>query len=106
MAASVAGEDAHWLPFQPCDVGSTTTPRGHRRAHHTVICLRGPRFPARPCLQASQSYPRGQIVRVRSRQYRVEELVPPPEVRYDTLVGLSDLDDDAQGEGSDPDDER
>ena len=40
----------------------------------------------------------GQIVRVRSRQYLVEDVVPPPEVRHTTLVRLSCLDDDAQGE--------
>ncbi|MEX1367320.1 MAG: DISARM system SNF2-like helicase DrmD [Nannocystaceae bacterium] len=40
----------------------------------------------------------GQIVRVRSRQYLVEEVVPPPAVGDDTLVRLSCLADDAQGE--------
>jgi hypothetical protein len=40
----------------------------------------------------------GQIVRVRSRQYLVEEVVPPPEPKHDTLVRLSCLADDAQGE--------
>ena len=40
----------------------------------------------------------GQIVRVRSRQYLVEEVVPPPQPADDTLVRLSCLDDDAQGE--------
>src|SRR5437867_2876149 len=39
----------------------------------------------------------GQIVRVRSRQYLVEEVVPPPEPAQQTLVRLSCLDDDAQG---------
>ena len=40
----------------------------------------------------------GQIVRVRSRQYLVEEVIPPPEVKHDTLVRLSCLADDALGE--------
>ena len=40
----------------------------------------------------------GQIVRVRSRQYLVEEVVPPPAPKHDTLVRLSCLSDDAQGE--------
>ncbi len=40
----------------------------------------------------------GQIVRVRSRQYLVDEVVPPPEHGHDTLVRLSCLADDAQGE--------
>jgi len=40
----------------------------------------------------------GQIVRVRSRQYLVQEVVPPPEHGHDTLVRLSCLADDAQGE--------
>ena len=39
----------------------------------------------------------GQIVRVRSRQYLVEEVVPPPGPAEQTLVRLSCLDDDAQG---------
>jgi len=39
----------------------------------------------------------GQIVRVRSRQYLVEDVVPPPSPHDDTLVRLSCLDDDAQG---------
>ena len=40
----------------------------------------------------------GQIVRVRSRQYVVEDVVPPPEPTDSTLVRLSCLEDDAQGE--------
>jgi hypothetical protein len=40
----------------------------------------------------------GQIVRVRQRQYLTEELVPPPSPGDATLVRLSCLDDDAQGE--------
>jgi hypothetical protein len=39
----------------------------------------------------------GQVVRVRSRQYLVEDVVPPPEAEHQTLVRLSCLDDDAQG---------
>jgi hypothetical protein len=39
----------------------------------------------------------GQVVRVRSRQYLVEDVVPPPEPGHQTLVRLSCLDDDAQG---------
>ncbi len=39
----------------------------------------------------------GQIVRVRSRQYLVEEVVEPPQAGQDTLVRLSCLEDDAQG---------
>ena len=40
----------------------------------------------------------GQVVRVRSRQYLVEEVVPPPNPGDQTLVRLSCLDDDAQGQ--------
>jgi len=40
----------------------------------------------------------GQIVRVRSRQYLVEDVVPKPSPTEDTLVRLSCLDDDALGE--------
>src|ERR1700693_6074664 len=38
-----------------------------------------------------------QIVRVRSRQFLVEDVVLPPEPWHQTLVRLSCLDDDAQG---------
>ena len=41
----------------------------------------------------------GQIVRVRSRQYLVEEVTPPQGPEDSTLVALSCLADDAQGEG-------
>jgi SNF2 family DNA or RNA helicase len=40
----------------------------------------------------------GQIVRVRQRQYLVEEVVPPPSAADATLVRLSCLEDDAQGQ--------
>ena len=40
----------------------------------------------------------GQIVHVRSRQYLVTEVVPPPRAADDTLVRLSCLEDDALGE--------
>ncbi|MDM9383358.1 DISARM system SNF2-like helicase DrmD [Chlorogloeopsis sp. ULAP01] len=40
----------------------------------------------------------GQIVRVRSRQYLVEDVVAKPSVKEDTLVCLSCLEDDALGE--------
>lgn len=40
----------------------------------------------------------GQIVRVRQRQYLVEEIVPPPRAADATLLRLSCLDDDAQGQ--------
>lgn len=40
----------------------------------------------------------GEIVRVRQRQYLVEEVVPPPAAADATLVRLSCLDDDAQGQ--------
>ena len=40
----------------------------------------------------------GQVVRVRSRQYLVEEVVPPPQPADQHLVRLSCLDDDAQGQ--------
>ena len=39
----------------------------------------------------------GALVRVRSRQYLVEELTPPPDPSSQTLVRLSCLDDDSQG---------
>jgi SNF2 family DNA or RNA helicase len=41
----------------------------------------------------------GQIVHVRQRQYLVEEVVPPPVGGDATLVRLSCVDDDAQGQG-------
>ncbi len=40
----------------------------------------------------------GQVVRVRSRQYLVDEVVAPPKAGDNTLVRLSCLNDDAQGE--------
>jgi hypothetical protein len=40
----------------------------------------------------------GQVVCVRRRQYLVEEVVPPPNPADQTLVRLSCLDDDAQGQ--------
>lgn len=40
----------------------------------------------------------GQIVRVRSRQYLVEDVVPRPSPREDTLIRLSCLEDDALGD--------
>jgi hypothetical protein len=40
----------------------------------------------------------GQIVRVRQRQYLVEEIVPPPNIGEATLARLACLDDDAQGQ--------
>jgi hypothetical protein len=40
----------------------------------------------------------GEIVRVRQRQYLVEDVQPPPEPGEATLVSMSCLDDDAQGE--------
>lgn len=40
----------------------------------------------------------GQIVRVRQRQYLVEEVIPPKESEDSTLVRLSCIDDDAQGQ--------
>lgn len=43
----------------------------------------------------------GQIVAVRSRRYLVEEVARPPSPGDDTLVRLSCLDDDAQGEALD-----
>jgi len=41
---------------------------------------------------------RGQVVRVRCRQYLVDDVVAPPGPRQQTLVRLSCLDDDAQGQ--------
>jgi ERCC4-related helicase len=43
----------------------------------------------------------GQIVRARSRQYLVEQVVAPPMPGDDTLVRMACLDDDAQGEALD-----
>lgn len=40
----------------------------------------------------------GEIVRVRSRRYLVEGVVPPPQPEHQTLVHLSCLEDDAEGE--------
>ena len=40
----------------------------------------------------------GEIVRVRSRRYLVEEVSAPPASGDDTLVRLSCLEDDAEGE--------
>ena len=40
----------------------------------------------------------GEIVRVRSRRYLVEEVTPPPQPGDQTLVRLSCLEDDAEGE--------
>ncbi len=47
-------------------------------------------------------YPQpGQIVRARSRQYLVEDVVAPPVPGEDTVVRLACMDDDAQGESLD-----
>lgn len=51
-----------------------------------------------PAFQPTMQLEASQIVRVRSRQYLVEEVVPPPEPKHDTLVRLSCLAEDAQGE--------
>lgn len=40
----------------------------------------------------------GEIVRVRSRRYLVEGVVPPPQPEHQTLVHLSCLEDDAEWE--------
>lgn len=54
---------------------------------------------ATPVSQPADALPApGQIVRVRSRQYLVEEVVPPPEPHQQALVRLSCLEDDAQGQ--------
>lgn len=53
---------------------------------------------AEPC-SAREALPEpGQLVRVRSRSYLVEEVVPPARPTEQTLVRLSCLDDDAQGD--------
>lgn len=39
----------------------------------------------------------GTLVRVRSRQYLVEEVTPAPALSEQTLVRLSCIDDDSQG---------
>src|SRR5437868_6311474 len=41
---------------------------------------------------------RGQIVRVRSRRYLVEDLTPAPDPRDSSLIRLACVDDDAQGQ--------
>lgn len=46
-------------------------------------------------IEAPQS---GQMVRVRQRQYFVEDVVPPSDGDDSTLVRMSCLDDDAQGQ--------
>ena len=46
----------------------------------------------------SRTPTRGQIARVRSRQYLVEDIVPPPRPGDATLVRMACLDDDAQGQ--------
>src|SRR5712691_8052712 len=40
----------------------------------------------------------GKVARVRTRQYLIEEVIPPPNRADQTLVRLSCLDDDAQGQ--------
>ncbi len=49
-------------------------------------------------MTAAQPLSPGQIVRVRSRQYLVEGVVPPLDATDATLVRLSCLEDDAQGD--------
>ncbi|EKU96517.1 DNA/RNA helicase, superfamily II, SNF2 family [Leptolyngbya sp. PCC 7375] len=48
--------------------------------------------------QASAALTPGQLVRVRSRQYLVEEVIAPQDAEGDTQVCLACVDDDAQGE--------
>jgi len=55
-------------------------------------------FGGSPVVQLLQIPEPGQIVRVRQRQYLVEEVVPPPRAADATLLRLSCLDDDAQGQ--------
>ena len=63
--------------------------------HETLSVSRGSRLGYAP--PPPVEIQAGQIVRVRSRQYLVEEVVPPPNPADSTLVRLSCLDDDAQG---------
>src|SRR5260370_41691301 len=53
---------------------------------------------SRPMLQTALLPQAGQIARVRQRQYLVEAVVPPVAAGDATLVRLSCLDDDAQGQ--------
>ena len=53
---------------------------------------------AEPCSVREALPEPGQLVRVRARSYLVEEVVPAPTPSGQTLVRLSCLDDDAQGE--------
>jgi len=65
-------------------------------------CDGGARLHRRECQVTAQFLPAapapGEIVRVRQRQYLVEDVQPPPEPGEATLVSMSCLDDDAQGE--------
>ena len=58
---------------------------------------RPPTTPLAPWRDASPLEP-GQIVHVRARQYLVNEVVPPPHPGHATLLRLSCLEDDAQGD--------
>src|SRR5262249_39364890 len=49
-------------------------------------------------LEVAQAPEPGQIVRVRQRQHLVEEVIPPPTEGEATLVRLSCVEDDAQGQ--------
>ena len=61
---------------------------------------RSPREPATPLAPWRDTGPLepGQIVHVRARQYLVNEVVPPPQPGHATLLRLSCLEDDAQGD--------
>ncbi len=82
--------------------------RMHRRVRWAVVALRGrgasaclpclrARSPHRPSGRVRMSLPStGEIVRIRSRQFLVEDV--HPEAGAQTLVSLSCVDDDAQGD--------
>jgi superfamily II DNA or RNA helicase len=66
-------------------------------------CNEGILADKRHALQAGASMPAslpapGEIARVRQRLYLVEQVVPPPRPADSTLIGLSCIDDDAQGQ--------
>jgi hypothetical protein len=62
-----------------------------------LVAIASYRQPAAPWRDSAPLEP-GQIVHVRSRQYLVNEVVPPPQPGHATLLRLSCLEDDAQGD--------
>jgi len=89
LVARLLGQPAAPEPYVPPAVTSDTRPSAPRPP--------APATPLAPWRDAGPLEP-GQIVHVRARQYLVDEVVRPPRPGDATLLRLSCLEDDAQGD--------